>query len=161
MISVIALIVSLYEANILKDQQRALVWPYFGVGSNFSGKGFSFVASNNGTGPALIKSMEVIYEDSVYPSFEDILDKIKPDRVIGYDRLRFSNLNNTVVKPGEERAIFNMPWDDETREMASFLMNTRIKVQYCSVLGDCWVYDSADDSHTEGTFKSRAEFQRN
>lgn len=159
-ISILALLVSLYEANLLKDQQRALVWPYLTVTPNYSGKGFSIVATNNGTGPALIKSMEVRYKDTVYTSYDDLLDAIKPGRKIGYDRLRMSTFNNTVMKAGEERIIFNMPWDDETREMAKNMIYLKAKVQYCSVLDDCWVFDSENDGHYQGNFKAEKEFGR-
>ena len=159
-ISVLALLVSLYEANLLKDQQRSMVWPYLTVAPNFSGTGFSIVATNNGTGPALVNSMEVRFKDTLYTNFDDILDAIKPDRKIGYDRLQMRGLNNTVVRAGETRVIFNMPWDDETREMAKEMFLTKMKVQYCSVLDDCWVYDSKEDEHNSGRFKAEEEFGR-
>ena len=47
--------------------------------------------------------------------YDDLLDHIKPGRQIGYGRLRMTNLNNTVVKTGETRVLFPMPWDEETR----------------------------------------------
>ncbi len=60
LISVLALVVSIYEANLLKVQQTALVWPYLTVSPNYNAQRFSFIAENNGTGPAVIKSVEVI-----------------------------------------------------------------------------------------------------
>ncbi|MEM1321527.1 MAG: hypothetical protein AAGG75_14820 [Bacteroidota bacterium] len=159
-ISIIALFTSIYEANIMKSQQQALVWPYFEVVPSFSGEGFKFVAYNNGTGPAIIKSVEVRYKGHVIKSIDALLDAIKVDRVIGYDRLRISSLNNSVYKAGEERAILHMPWDEETREMAKDMGNVSIKVQYESVLGDFWLYDSEGKKHLKGEqFKSELEFE--
>lgn len=158
-ISIMALGVSMYEANLMREQQSAMVWPYLTVDKNYSGRGFSFEAKNNGTGPAIIKSMEVRYRDTLMADYDELLDAIKPNRKIGYDILRMGDLNETVMKAGEEREVFNMPWNDETREMSKEMMYVTVKVCYCSVLGDCWVFDSKENSITEGTFKAEKEFE--
>lgn len=160
-ISALALFVSIYEANIMRDQQKALVWPYLMVNSSYSGNGFSFVAVNNGTGPALVKSMEVLYKGKPMSSYNQLLNEIKPDRVIGYDRLRMSDLNGTVIRPGETRQIFNMPWDDETRQMVDSMQYVKVTVQFCSVLEECWFYNSIDKEVIKGEFKSELEFGDN
>ncbi len=159
-ISSLALFVSIYEANILKSQQESMVWPYLTVSKNYSSDGFSFVVNNNGTGPAIVKSMEVRYKGQPVQDFDALLDRIKPDRKIGYDRLRMSGLNNDVVKVGERRIIFNMPWDKETRKMSESMIYVQVVVQYCSVLGDCWVYDFENDEHRKGKFRAEVEFDQ-
>ena len=159
MISLVALLVSIYEANLMKAQQRALVWPHFVVSPNYSGRGFSFIADNYGTGPAIIESVEVRYKDTLIVDYDDLLDRINPNRQIGYDRLHMTSLNQTVFKAGEERQVFNMPWDDETREMAKQMQYVTIKVQYKSVLGDQWVFDSNTQEHRSERFKSEREFE--
>ncbi|MEL6698106.1 MAG: hypothetical protein AAFP89_17810 [Bacteroidota bacterium] len=157
-ISLLALAVSVYEANLLKAQQRAMVWPHFTIAGSFSERGFSFVATNFGTGPAIIESVEVRFKDSLISNHDDLLDRINPQREIGYDRIRMSTLNQTVFKAGEERVVFNMPWDDETREMATYMRFVTIKVQYKSVLGERWIFDSETNDHVLGEFQSELEF---
>jgi len=157
-ISIAALFVSIYEANLLKAQQRATVWPYVSVGPNYSSKGFSLIASNNGTGPAVIKSFELLRNGQAFRSYDELLDAIKPDRTVCYDVLKMRQLNNSVLKASEARVIFNMPWNEETREIAKNIGEIQIKVQYCSVFDDCWVYDLVHDTHELGRFKAAVEF---
>ncbi|MCR9251110.1 MAG: hypothetical protein NXI20_11840 [bacterium] len=158
-ISVSALVVSIYEANLLKAQQKALIWPYLSVEPSYSGDGFSFVSTNNGTGPAIIKSMEIRRNGLPVKNYDELLDLIKPDREIGYDYIKMKSLNNTVMKPGERRVIFNMPWTDETREMVKNFGDITVVVQYCSVLDECWLYKSETNEHVEGELKADLEFE--
>ena len=88
----------------------------------------------------------------------DLLGRIKPDHVIGYGRLRFSSLNNTVLRAGEERVIFNMPWDEETREMAKSMQYMTVRANYCSVMEDCWIFDSTQKDVLPVTFDADLEF---
>lgn len=157
-ISVSALIVSIYQANLQKTQQKALVWPYLTVTTSYTNEGFGLVATNNGTGPALVSSMEVSYRDQFMPNLDTLLNLVKPDRTIGYDLIRVSPLNQTVVKAGEEREILRIPWTDETRQMVPELTQIRITLQYCSVLEDCWVFSSQTGKHTPGTFQAKLEY---
>lgn len=158
-ISSLALFVSIYEANLMRAQQKAMVWPYLKVNAGYSGRGFSFEATNNGTGPALIQSFEILYEGTPVEDYDELLDRIKPSRVIGYDRITMSTFNETVMKAGEKRILFNMPWDEETREMVKSMNKVVVRVNYCSVLEDCWIYDTQTGKHTKGTFKAAVEFR--
>ena len=159
-ISVIALMTTIYEANLMRKQQNAMVWPYLKVGPSWGGDGFSFRVYNNGTGPAIIKSVEVTFNGKTVKRFEEILDKIKPDHSLGYDRLKFSAFNNTVFRSGEQRVIFNMPWDDETRLMSESMHLVEFKVDYESVLGEHWLYDSEADEHGRKRFRAKVEFEQ-
>lgn len=158
-ISMMALGVSVYEANLMRDQQSAMVWPYLKIGNSYNGEGFGFIAINNGTGPAIIKSLEVRYKDKLMHDYNELLNTIKPDRTIGYESIRMDKLNNTVMKAGEERELFNMDWNEESRIMVDSMAGVTVKVCYCSVLGDCWIYDSETDEVTKGAFKSKVEFE--
>ncbi len=159
-ISVAALIVSIYEANLLKDQQRATVWPHVSIVAYYNSEGFGYRAINSGIGPAIVRSMEVRYAGELVENMDTLLDRLEPGRKIGYDRLRMNRLNNTVIMAGEERVLLQMPWDEETRRMVKNIETKGVttRMTYCSVLDDCWVYDSESETHQAGTFKSELEF---
>ena len=158
LVSFAALITTIYEANILKAQQEALVWPYFEVSPHYGGDGFGFIAKNSGTGPAIITSVECRYDDELVANFMDILDLLAPDTVINYYEFNYRALNNTVFRPGEERFVFLMKWTPQTRKMIQNAKQTHFKVAYRSVLNDHWVYDSKAQTHEEDQFKSSLEF---
>jgi len=159
LVSFAALITTIYEANILKAQQQALIWPYFEVSPMYTGEGFGVKARNLGTGPAIITSVETNYGGKPVSSFLDIIDLLDPDSTVNrYSNFKYRSLNNTVFKAGEERIVFLMPWTPQTREMIQRAAPIFFKVEYKSVLDDYWVYDSEAKSHEKERFKSQVEF---
>ncbi len=159
-ISIIAMITSIYEASILEEQQKSMVWPYLGVSTNYSHDGLSASIYNNGTGPAIVKSVEVRVDSKPVASMLELVKVLMPKSNLGYDILRQNKVNNYVFRPGEEVEIIGFPWTEETRELAK-QMNSMVQILICyeSVLGESWVYDSKDDSHREGKFKAKVEYK--
>jgi len=159
-VSVLALVVSIYEANLLKAQQKATVWPYFVISQGYNSEGFSIYGLNNGTGPAIISSVSVTYNGSPIQGYLDLLKKIKPDNTIGYDKIRVGQLSNSVIKAGEERLLFFLKWDDETRKIVEKMNQEKvhITVEYCSVLDECWTFEYPSDKRAKGNFKAPLEF---
>lgn len=157
-ISIIALFTSIYEANIMESQQKAMVWPYFKLQPAYNSEGFRLVASNKGTGPALIRSLEVSYKGKAMSSLDELLDAIKPDRTIGYEVIKVSEVNNNVFQNGESTIVLFLPWSDEVRQIVDKFNDVNVKVCYESVLGESWTYDMRADKHTEEKFRARVEY---
>jgi len=159
-ISIIAMITSIYEASILEEQQKSMVWPYLGVSAIYTDQGFSAKVYNNGTGPAIVKSVEVRVDSKPVESMLELIKTLMPKSNLGYDILRQNKVNNYVFRPGEEVEIIGFPWTEETRELDK-QMNSKVQILICyeSVLGESWVYDSKDDSHREGKFKAKVEYK--
>ncbi|WP_394971654.1 hypothetical protein [uncultured Croceitalea sp.] len=160
-ISVLALVVSIYEANLLKAQQKATIWPYFSISQGYNSEGFSIYGLNNGTGPALINSVEVIFNGKPAINYLDLLDKVTPENTVGYNQIRQGILNNTVLKAGEERLLFFIKWSDETRKIVEKMNGEEvtITVQYCSVLDDCWTFSYPSGKRVKENFKATIEFE--
>lgn len=159
-ISFIAMFTSIYEANILEEQQKSMVWPYLGVGISYSDKGFSAAIYNNGTGPAIVKSVEVRVGSKPVGNMLELVKTLMPESHLGYDILRQNKVNNYVFRPGEEVEMIGFSWNDETRELAKLIENkVSLVICYESVLGESWIYRSKDDSHQEGTFKAKVEYK--
>lgn len=159
-ISCMALAVSVYEAQILKSQQKALVWPYVKVDVSYSSKGFSINANNNGIGPALIKSLEVSFDGTAVKNYDELLDAMKPDRSFGYNIISVGKLNDTVLKAGEERRLLQIPFTEETRSLLKQIEKVNFKLQYSSVLGSNWSCDLLEGKVKEGIFKATLEFEQ-
>ncbi len=67
LLSVGTLLVFIYQTNLIKKQQYASVYPYLEMG--FHGRGteqMKFVLSNEGVGPAMIKSVQIRQKGEVY-----------------------------------------------------------------------------------------------
>ncbi len=167
LISVMALVVSIRETNLLQEQQRASVWPYLTVSPKYDNTGFSIITNNNGIGPALVHSVEVSLEGQYFESWEAILDFIAPGHQIDYDILKTGQLNKLVMKAGDESILFKIPWnsdkyrtDSEPYDIAKQMNKGRIRVCYCSVMDECWVFDSDTKDLVPGKVTFEKPFQK-
>lgn len=158
-ISVIALLTSIYEVNIMNSQQRAMVWPHLKLYQSYSDEGFKIIGTNYGTGPAIVKSVEATFDGEPIASIDLLLDKMIPNRTIGYNVIGVNTLNGTVFKPEEDRMLLSLPWNDETQILLGNLERVNLKVCYESVLGDSWYFDFAEDETVEGVFEAEVEFE--
>ena len=127
-LSVLACVISLYEANIMSAQQKALVWPHLRLDDNFNANGYSVVASNNGVGPCIINSMEVVYHGKPIDSYNNLLSQLNKNQVIGYENIKINKLNNTVLKNGEERLLFQIALNDSTQHIVNELRKLNYKI---------------------------------
>ncbi len=158
-ISVLALIVSLYETDLLRTQQEAMVWPYLRVDEKYNNEGFGLTASNNGTGPAIITSVEVIYNGKAVYNFAELADAMFPKLDVGYSVINTSSVNKTVFRNGEERSMFFIPWTDEIRKEFENLNELTIKIAYKSVLEESWLYEYPSGQRTKTDFVASKEFK--
>ncbi len=67
MISLITLMVFIYQTQLMAEQQRLSVLPHLSFGYiNTGGPNFTVYLSNDGIGPAFVEKMEIQYKDSTY-----------------------------------------------------------------------------------------------
>ena len=158
-ISLAAVFISLYEANIMKSQQSAMVWPYLDMTQRYDSDGFAIEIANKGTGPAIITSVQVDYNGSPVQSMDMLMDSLNPNRTFGYDILRNSAIGNQVFMSGETRVTFGLPYNEETRVVQNNLGKIRVRIGYKSVLEEHWTFDSKDGSHAKEQFKAKQEFK--
>ena len=158
-ISLAAMFISIYEANIMKSQQTSMVWPYLDMSQQYSNDGFAIEISNKGTGPAIITSVQVDYNGLPVESMEILMDSLNPNRTFGYDILRNSTIGNQVFMSGEKLVVFGLPYNEETRIVQNNLGKIRIRVGYKSVLEEHWFFDSEDGSHAKEIFEATKEFK--
>ena len=158
-ISLVAMFTSLYEANIMKSQQSAMIWPYVDMSQQYDSDGFAIEISNKGTGPAIITSVQVDYNGIPIENIDMLMDSLNPNRTFGYDILRNSTIGNQVFMSGEKNIVFGLPYNDETRIVQSNLEKIRVRIGYMSVLEEHWFFDSKDGSHAKEKFKATQEFK--
>jgi hypothetical protein len=136
-VSLCTLVVLLYEARIMREQQRAAVWPYVEIGMGFSDDGFAVRTYNQGIGPARIRSMEVRVDGEPVQTWRDMLD------ALGVETSGFSqDRTNGRVLPGQsELASLQAAGDGISAPVyEAYLNGNRLTFAlcYCSVYDDCW-----------------------
>jgi len=146
MISIISLVVYIYQAQIMREQQHISVWPYIEWDMTISTvDGIYIAVVNKGVGPAIIKETTLKLDEEKM----DVLSLL--GKVVGnLDSLSLSygDVSNKVFAPGEEYRLFHLKLingklgNESSREVYERVkkMYPRIKYEicYCSVYGDCW-----------------------
>lgn len=158
-ISIIAMVTSIYEAGIMKSQQKSMVWPYLSMTQQYNNKGFGIRITNKGTGPAIVTSVQLDYKGIPMENVDVLMDSLNPERTFGYDILRNSTIGNYVFTSGEEMMLFGLPYNDETRIVVENIPKIRMRIGYKSVLDEYWYYDSENDKHYKEEFKAKIEFK--
>ena len=158
LVGLIALYAALNEADAVRKQQQASVWPYvdFSISnSNLQNDQFTEVAiSNKGIGPARIKTVNVLLDGAPTANWWDLVGKTAG---LGEGDIALSNTDaaGRVMASGESlmlvRVDRNAIPDDEAGALEvrdrfrQALGQDRISmtVCYCSVFDDCWTVDMA------------------
>ncbi len=158
-ISIIAMVTSIYEAGIMRSQQKSMVWPYLSVTQHYNSEGFGIKVTNKGTGPAIVTSVQLDYKGIPMENVAVLLDSLNPERTFGYDILRNNNIGNHVFMSGEEQLLFGLPYNEETRVVLENIPKVRMRIGYKSVLDEYWFYDTESDLHLKEEFKATTEFE--
>jgi hypothetical protein len=152
-IGLLALAVSGYTAYVERQQLRAEVWPRVQVA--YSGVNLSFLAINQGMGPARVTAMRVIMDGAVVRSWADVHRKLG---FVGDERFHFSDLSHNVLPPGKDLTFLEPKADEENRAKFKELLPggkhaLSIMICYCSVLDECWVatHGKTPDDSDPGT----------
>lgn len=157
-ISLCALVVSIYQTRILVDQQRlatkaekAQLWPRIeaNFGGFYSGNSYRevyFTIENVGTGPAIIESFELRYQGKVCTSWQQLYLLLRGDQEGDLmDGISMVNQNpaKDVLKVGEELTLFRLvpsKPDSILTVMKAFESPESISYSLCyrSVFDDYW-----------------------
>lgn len=137
-IGVATLVVYMYQARIMREQQQASVWPYvewtLTLGSQ---SGFDITVVNKGVGPAIIKSTSLELDGKPMADATEFMYALldHPDS-IAYNT---SSLDGTVMAPGEEIHFLRIAANSATRKLDPSVYNRiSFKITYSSIYNECW-----------------------
>ncbi len=145
LISMVSLIVYIYQTKIMQSQQHTSVWPYLEWTMAYSTiDGIYLVVTNKGVGPAIVKSTKLSLDGQPVKSARELMRKItngKSDSIYSF----IVTVDKRVISPGEELRLFHMK-DSSLRHMDLGDLNKRIgyTICYCSIYGDCWASTGLD-----------------
>ena len=157
LVSLLTLIVFVYQTNLIRKQQYRSVFPYLILSNEASGSlDYKYLMINQGIGPAMIQSIEVI--DSTGTSYESILDYVNT-QISDKDSIFFYNSDiyaGRLIPAGDQIPLFGMV--DETQLRKYGVKNTVkgtnrlrtilnsddliIKITYASIYDERWLLES-------------------
>jgi len=160
LVGLIALYAALNEADAVRKQQQASVWPYLDLAvsnNNVLGHEFTTIAvANKGIGPARIRSVDVRLDDAPVSNWWELLERVAESDA-GPFLISNADLNNKVLAAGDEVEMMRLDKTalpvsgGEVRDYSEVLASlrsaidagrVRMRICYCSVFDDCWVFDT-------------------
>lgn len=146
-LSLCGLFISIHETMLVRQEQRASVWPRVELGTSFSGANrVRFHVRNTGVGPARVRAVSVSHRGETLDGWGDLLRSVAGEEVELQGR-SYSLLNGRVLPPGSQReAIFEIDEDDvvspddliRTLQQAILDGSVDVATCYCSVYDECW-----------------------
>lgn len=148
-LSLCGLFISIYETRIVREEQRASVWPHVEVGTSVNAERVRFHVRNTGVGPARIRAAAVLHRGDTLSGWEEMLRRVA-DGPLGLTGRSFSLINGAVLPPNAPREeIFELTTDDVSSpeglvdELRQAVLDGDVDVTtcYCSVYDECWKAD--------------------
>jgi hypothetical protein len=140
-ISVCALVVSVVQTRIARQQQTASVWPRLMLSGDVLERNFSINIVNQGVGPAIIRSVSIAHQGKSYDDLGQLLLNTVGREGSGYFMATLEP--EMVLKSGDEINLFALTRGDESmsfrlRDIVFRDDSFRFEVVYSDVYGNCW-----------------------
>lgn len=138
-ISLSALIVSIFQVNIMQEQMHLSVTPrldisYSNVGPDNS-REISISLINSGIGPAEIMAMEITLDNRPMNTWGNLLSEIK-DELNYYPTFSSAKTNNRMLSPEKIFRIFSVTDSVWADKINLYRKRIKIKIYYRSLFED-------------------------
>lgn len=164
-IGICALGVSLYETNLMREEQRAAVIPLLELGRSYnlavddpsSGKTrLSLHAENVGIGPAQVRDFRVLVDGNTKSTWDAAMRSlISHGSPIEYGQ---STINGRTIPPDRMVIMFDLNDTGLTEALLNEFERLDFQACYCSVFDECWLTSfSAFGTATEVEACQRSE----
>lgn len=146
LLSMAALVVSVFQTKILRDQQRAAVWPHLQLETSMLDGNFAMLLSNNGVGPALIREVKIRYRNKPYETMVEVFNgNVRASRQLDTAIFGFyyaSVVPGDVLASDKEINLFNVVNSERAAEIVAQEFGDsllHISIRYADVYGQEWV----------------------
>lgn len=165
-IAIAALLVSgftaatlLYQTRVIGDQFAAAIWPYLSVGTTYDTNGETIEVTNDGLGPALVRSAQLEVDGAPVRAWNDYITSLERDRqwqaILRRTRaaatagrakgaaLSMSSIGpSTTLRPGESETLLKFGVAEPVPAELMRRHSISIDLCYCSLNGSCWTLHS-------------------
>ena len=145
LLSLAALVVSIFQTAILREQQRASAWPHLQVHLDRRDASFELRLLNNGVGPAVLESVSLSHAGQPYEHFGELFQKrvqrFLPD-TLDYGWFYAGLAPGEVLRAGQEVELLRSIRSYEVQALADSLMrqpSTTLSIEYADVYGNRWL----------------------
>ncbi|HEX3551238.1 MAG TPA: hypothetical protein VHT53_12715 [Candidatus Elarobacter sp.] len=139
---------------MVAEQLSAQVWPYISFSVTFDDNVMSVTVSNDGLGPAVLRTAAVLVDDKPQASFVDALHvMIGPHLIERAQRAGERRIGVTansagpgsVLRVGASVTAFSLQSKTLVPLVYKQLARLHLRACYCSIEGACWIKSANDD----------------
>ncbi|MGA8841216.1 MAG: hypothetical protein WB491_12065 [Candidatus Aquilonibacter sp.] len=156
-----------YQTRVIADQYAATIWPYLAVNGTLSPNGGALDLDNDGLGPALIESAQLVVDGKNVAGWDSYLHALLKDKeTLAYFTQLQTNLllgkpfsgsvstdsvgPGTTIRPGDSLTLMKM--DLPGAPVATMKRHSiGLKLCYCSLNKSCWTLDTSVKKPSEET----------
>lgn len=151
LLSVCGVFIAIYEAALVRRQQRASVWPYVEVSASLTRERIELRVQNTGVGPAQVRAAAVSQDGETRKGWADLIRGagVGPLEVDTY----YSLIRGRVLpRDSSPEVIFRLTEEGGVAAPALIALLRRemlegrldVEVCYCSVFEECWTSSLQD-----------------
>ncbi|MEM6810401.1 MAG: hypothetical protein AAF350_12665 [Pseudomonadota bacterium] len=146
-IGLAALAVSLYEARLMRAEQRAAVLPIMELAKSFGPRAdaqgemanrFQFVVQYAGIGPARIRDVHVTIDGEPVKTWVDVIRALGGDDLPEGLRYTQSQITGRTLPPGDPMVVFELGDPMTAARINASIERFDMSLCYCSVFETCW-----------------------
>lgn len=143
-IGLCALGVSLYEAALMREEQRSAVLPLLEISRSYYTDGLDsdrwrllINVSNVGIGPARVRDFEVRVDGRPYSNWAAALQALTG--IGGEISYGHSTINGRTVPPDTDVVVFDLNDTEHAQRIGDAFGRLELVACYCSVFDECWI----------------------
>src|SRR3954464_193070 len=145
-VSVTAVVVGIYEAQLQRTHDRAEVWPHLEISTFIEPQGAALKLTNTGLGPAIVHTIAVSVDGKPQRNWDEALETLLA-------RPQAPPHNNSTVtehafRAGDEITLLGIGKADLPPHFWEWVGRLSVRVCYSSVFGDSWL---VSDDHLGGS----------
>ncbi len=153
-ISAVTAAALIYQTRVIGDEFAATIWPYLSVGTTYNASGETIEVTNDGVGPALVRSAQLSVDGRKVRAWNDYLDAMQRDPELRKLFLRaqaavqagsasgtitMSSIGpSSTLRPGESRTLLKISLPFSVPLPAMLKHAVALAFCYCSLNGSCW-----------------------
>jgi hypothetical protein len=130
-----------YQTHVIEEQFSAAIWPYVSVSVTNSEKSVAVRMTNEGAGPALIRSARLILDGKPVDGWNALLQPLYDNPVLNKGRFsaQTSSVNGSdTLRPGDSISLVTL--QSANADVIAAAKKHRVTLQfcYCSINDRCW-----------------------
>lgn len=143
LVSTLATGASWWQTHVVAQQLQAQVWPYVTVTGKLSENEVSYALSNDGLGPAVIRSVVLTVDGKPQRNLVDAMHALVGRLGNQAHGLTIAAPSaGSVIRAGETVTMFHLTSPVLAPRLARQTRRVAMRVCYCSIVGGCWLKES-------------------